>query len=236
MILQQTLELLKSKFSGVRKDGLEQLARLLALQCSSLEEVKPIVEKLSEEQVDGFVKDYRKQVDKEVTQGNETFELNLRKKYKLTKIEGKDGSEKPEEQSPKPDEGDLASLVASAVSSAIKPLQEKLALYEEGELNKTRLQALQEKLGACKDETFKAQSLSDFARMSFKDEQAFNEYLEEKGRAVREANQRIADERLKYNSLAPKMNERGEGGVSTAVSEYLQSLKPEGNNLAGKEV
>ena len=41
------LALLIAKFSGVRKDGLTALARSLALQCTTEDEAKALVEKKS---------------------------------------------------------------------------------------------------------------------------------------------------------------------------------------------
>ncbi len=68
MTYQQILALLTAKFSGVRKDGLEHLARAIALQCASEEEAKSLVEKITDAQVNDFVKEYRKMVDKEVSE------------------------------------------------------------------------------------------------------------------------------------------------------------------------
>ena len=53
------LALLIAKFSGVRKDGLEILAGVLALQATTDDEAKGIVDKLTDAQVNDFVKDYR---------------------------------------------------------------------------------------------------------------------------------------------------------------------------------
>ena len=69
MNFQQILALLIAKFSGVRKDGLEQMARTLALQCTNEDEAKTLVEKITDAQVNEFVKEYRKIVDKEVSDG-----------------------------------------------------------------------------------------------------------------------------------------------------------------------
>lgn len=73
--------LLTAKFSGVRKDGLEHLARLLTLQATTEEEAAALVEKLTETQVCNFVKEYRSDVDRETTSARKTIEENLKKKY-----------------------------------------------------------------------------------------------------------------------------------------------------------
>ena len=151
MNFEQILALLVAKFQGVRKDGLTQVARIIALQCANEEEAKNLVEKITDAQVNDFVKEFRKGVDKEVSEAGKTLETNLKKKYdfveKKTDPDPNDGG-----ADPKPN--DIAAIVANAVAGAVKPLQERLEKYEQGEISKTRLQALQDKLSACKDKTF----------------------------------------------------------------------------------
>lgn len=233
MNFQQILALLITKFSGVRKDGLEHLARTLALQCANEEEAKALVEKITDAQVNEFVKEYRKVVDKEVSDSNKTFESNLKKKFdfveKKTDLEPSGGGEER-----KPD--DIAKIVADAVAGAVKPLQERLKKYEQGEVGKSRLQALQDKLSGCKDETFKAQTLKDFARMNFDSDDAFNEYLSEKEADIKTANQSVANAKLSEAGGAPQFGQKNEDGVSKAVSDFIASQKPDANALSGKEV
>lgn len=233
MNFEQILALLMAKFSGVRKDGLEQMARTLALQCANEEEAKSLVEKITDAQVNDFVKEFRKGVDKEVSEAGKTLETNLKKKYdfveKKTDPDPNDGG-----AAPKPN--DIAAIVADAVAGAVKPLQERLEKYEQGEISRTRLQALQDKLSACKDETFKAQTLKDFGRMNFDSDDAFNEYLSEKEADIKTANQSVADVNLRQGAGAPMMAQKNEDGVSKAVSDFIASQKPDANALTGKEV
>ena len=76
----EILALLTAKFAGVRKDGLEHLARVLALQATTEEEAAALVEKLTDTMVNNFVKEYRSDVDRETTLARKTIEENLRKK------------------------------------------------------------------------------------------------------------------------------------------------------------
>ena len=76
---EKILALLQAKFAGVRKDGLNHLARSLALQATNEEEASALIEKLTKEQVETFVKEYRAEVDKRFLEGNKTFETNLKK-------------------------------------------------------------------------------------------------------------------------------------------------------------
>ena len=145
------LALLVATFPGVRKDGLKMLARTLALQAETEADAKAAVERLSREGVDGFVRDYRAEVDKAVSDGTHTFEENLKRKFDL--VEKKELPEEPagkgkDTPDPKPNgkEADLRMIVAEAVAGAVKPLQERLEQYERGDVNRTRLQAVTERL------------------------------------------------------------------------------------------
>ena len=151
------LALLVAKFQGARKDGLNVLAGILALQASTEDEAKALVEKITDAQVNEFIKDYRKDVDKEVSESNKTFETNLRKKYDFKEKEVEPGND------PSKNPKDIAAIVKEAVAEAVKPFEEKLSSYETKSIAETRLAALNEKLNGCKDETFKAQTLKDFA-------------------------------------------------------------------------
>ena len=97
---QTILALLIAKFSGVRKDVLEVLAGVLALQATNEDEAKGIVEKLTDAQVTDFGKDYRSGVDKEVNESNKTFESNLRKKYDFKEKETEPGGNHSDKTDP----------------------------------------------------------------------------------------------------------------------------------------
>lgn len=224
------LALLVAKFQGARKDGLNVLAGILALQASTEDEAKALVEKITDAQVNEFIKDYRKDVDKEVSESNKTFETNLRKKY--------DFKEKEVEPGNKPSENpnDIAEIVKAAVAAAVKPFEEKLSGYETKNIADSRLAKLNEKLNDCKDETFKAQTLKDFARMTFANDDDFTQYLNDKTADIAEANQNVANAALGGASGKPLFAQKGDDGISKGVADYVASQKPENDTFKGKEV
>ena len=181
-MLKILLALLVAKFQGVRKDGLEAMARALALHCKSEDDAKTLVEELDKAQVDEFVKDYRAGVDKEVSDGVKTNETKLRSKYNFiekTKVEpgndgngddGKDGNNGKD---------DIAAQIKAAVDAALSPLKTQLDSLNAAEGSKARLAKLNEKLATCKDDAFKAKALKDYSRMHFDNDDAFNEYITE---------------------------------------------------------
>lgn len=230
---EKILALLVAKFTGVRKDGLTQMARLYALQVATDDEAKALVDKLTKEQVDDFIREFRGDVDKEVSEGNKTFETNLKKKFDFVEKKGTSNTGDPEP--PKGNEpADISAIIKAAVTDAVAPLKEELERYKASDVAKTRLQMLNEKLSTCKDEGFKAKSLKDFARMQFDTDEAFNEYLTDTEKDVADANQRYADSRL-GNQGRPMFAGADATGVSTAVKQYIETTQQKAP-LAGKEV
>ena len=216
--------------TGVRKDGLTNLARGLSLQATNDEEAKAIVDKLTEAQVIEFCKGYRQDVDKEVSESNKTLEANIRKKFNIKD----DIKTEPGGDDDKKD--DIAAIVKAAVDAALAPMKETIDGFKAKEVGKTRLQALEDALKECRDENFKAQTLKDFGRMSFASDDDFNEYLSGKTADVKTANQRVADDALRGGGAPLFSQKEAETGVSKGVSEFIKSQSPEGNAFAGKTV
>lgn len=224
------LALLVTKFQGARKDGLSVLAGILALQASTEDEAKALVDKITDAQVNEFIKDYRKDVDKEVSESNKTFETNLRKKYDFKEKETEPGGD------PNKNPENLAEIVKAAVAAAVKPFEEKLSGYETKNIADSRLAKLNEKLNECKDETFKAQTLKDFARMTFVNDDDFTQYLNDKTTDIANANQNVANAALGGASGKPLFAQKGDDGISKSVADFVASQKPEANAFTGKEV
>lgn len=229
---EKILALLVAQFAGVRKDGLMQLARSLALQCTTEEEAKALVEKLTDAQVKDFVKEFRAEVDKEVSDGRKTYETTLKKKFDF--VERKPETV-PGGGEPNPGEQTTEAIVAAAVAKALEPFTKTMNAFNAKTLNDARLQQLNDKLANCKNETFKQRILKDFARMSFDTDESFAEYLSETETDIATANQNVANEGLS-NQGSPLFAQKDESGVSSAVQSYIKSMNPEGNQFAGKEV
>lgn len=230
MTLEQLIALLTGRFSGVRKDGLAQLAKSLLLQVTTEEEAQALVEKLSDQQVTEFVKDWRKEVDSEVNKGIETY----KKKSAAPKKEEEEGGE-PDPSKPA-DPADIATIVSNAIAAQLKPLQDELSNYKAADVNKQRRVTLESKLTDA-PEKFKSKILKDYERMNFESDDVFNEYLAETETDLTEFNQDLANQGL---GMFPKPGQGGKGKtdeVPTEVAAYINSQKPESaSNLGGKEV
>ena len=219
---EKILALLMAAFTGVRKDGLNQLARTIALQAATEDEAKTLVDKLTKAQVDEFIKDYRADVDKEVSDSNKTFETNLKKKFDLVeKSNPEPGGDDSKNKGG--DTKDIAAMIESAVTKAVQPLQTELEKYKAGDVAKTRLQTLTEKLKDCKDETFKAKALKDFARMKFETDEEFNEYLTDTETDIATANQNVANSTL-GSQTRPLVSSSPNGDNKEASKEELDAV------------
>ncbi|MDR2065181.1 MAG: hypothetical protein LBP85_05685 [Prevotellaceae bacterium] len=174
---EKILALLEQKFQGKRKDGLNRLAGAIALQVSTEDEANTIVGKITAENVDAFITDWRKEADAEISKANKTYEEGLRKKYDFTEKKTEQSAQQTEKTEGSIDAAAIQKIVSEAVAAATKPLLEKVSVFEAGNTAKTRLETLNDKLKECKDETFKAKILKDFARMKFETDNEFTEYL-----------------------------------------------------------
>ena len=229
-MFEKIIELLTSKFTGIRKDAIEMLARNLALQCDNDDDVTAAIGKLTDEKVNEFVKGYRSQVDKEVSASISANEKNLRKKYDF--VEKKiDGNE------PKKTEGndanDISAIINAAIAKAIEPFQNEISNLKQENTSKSRLQQVNEKLNACKNDVYKNQMLKAYQKMAFADDDKFNEYLTELDSDIAEANQSFANDSLR--GVKPLKSEVNNDGVSKAVSDFISSQSTD-SAFAGKKI
>ena len=227
-MFEKIFELLTSKFTGIRKDAIEMLARNLALQCDNDDDVTAAIGKLTDEKVNEFVKGYRSQVDKEVSASISANEKNLRKKNDFVekkidepkKIEGNDSN-------------DISAIINAAIAKAIEPFQTEISNLKQENANKSRLQQVNEKLNACKNDVYKNQMLKAYQKMAFADDEKFNEYLTELDSDIAEANQSFANDSLR--GVKPLKSEVNNDGVSKAVSDFISSQSTD-SAFAGKKI
>ena len=234
MELNEIVALLETQFPGVRKDGLNQLARVIAMQVNTKEEATGIVGKLTAEAVAKFVADWRKDADAEIDKANKTREDNLRKKYDFVE-------KKPEEGgTPSAPAGTVQAMIANAVKEATKGLQSEVTSLQSAAVTASRRETLVKEL-ADVPEAYKAKVLKDFDRVAklggFADENAFNEYLTETKNDVAAFGQELADRGLSLHEK-PVLGSPNKDGVSAGVESYIQAKTAEAENkgLGGKEV
>lgn len=229
-MFEKIIELLTAKFTGIRKDAIEMLARNLALQCDNDDDVTAAIGKLTDEKVNEFVKGYRSQVDKEVSASISANEKNLRKKYDF--VEKKIDGNEPKKMEGN-DTNDISAIINAAIAKAIEPFQNEISNLKQENANKSRLQQVNEKLNACKNDVYKNQMLKAYQKMAFADDEKFNEYLTELDSDIAEANQSFANDSLR--GVKPLKSEVNNDGVSKAVSDFISSQSTD-SAFAGKKI
>ena len=118
------------------------------------------MEKLTDQQVTEFVKDWRKEVDAEVSRGVQTAEGNFKKKYKVND-DNKDQEDSADKNKNTDNTVDINATIQKAIQDAVKPFQEKLSKLEGDEIFKSRKSTLETKLEKA-PETFRNKILKDF--------------------------------------------------------------------------
>lgn len=232
-LFDKILALLKEHFTGVREDGLRQLASALALQAETEEDATNIVGKLTADKVEKFVKDWRKTADAEITKANSTFETSLKQKYDFIEK----GQPKPEPVKQSEQNGGeltldaVAKLIDQKMAAQNSLLQglvtEKTAANRRGlleaELDKAKIEGTQRDM-----------ILGNFARMTFKDDDDFNGYLKNETEAIGKLAQETANDALRTQQ-PPIFGAVNKDGVSEGVASYIaaKAAKP---TLQGKEL
>lgn len=193
---QKLLELLNTRFlsKGVRKDVLARLATAYSLQITTEEEAQALVEKLTDEQVTEFQKELRSEVDSEIAKATKTALENAGKSK---------GGEGAGEGSPEPgkgeggnggEESDIAKALKQ-IAETQKTLADEINSIKAGKTTETRLSRMEEVLKDVNPE-LKAKTLKDFGRMSFENDESFEEYLTETTTDIQTINQTIVNQGL----------------------------------------
>jgi len=209
---EKLLALLQSKFAGVRKDGLNQLATIMALTVTTDEEATSAVDKLTEQSVGQFVTDWRKDVDSEISKANKTYEEGLKKKYDFKEKGNPNPSAPPSELTPE--------AIASIVQKAIEPFASELNSIKTTKMVETRKQLLAKELEGL-DEGFRTPYLNAFDRMNFKDDEDFNTHISNVKTEVAKIQQSLIDKGLSQQSK-PIF---GSGSATTDEDVFVQNMK-----------
>jgi hypothetical protein len=233
---EKILALLIAKFAGVRKDGLTQLATALSLQVTTDDEAATVVGKLTADQVNSFVTDWRKEADSEISKANKTYEDGLKKKYDFVekKAETEQGKDPVKVDGPI-DAKAIQNIVAEAVKAVVAPLQQKIEAFESGNTTQSRKALIEKELDGSPAK-FKEKILKDFERMKFDNDESFSSYLNETKEDIKALNQDLADQGLSAHGRPFRSFKQDDGKeVSAGVQDYIKSQAKE-STAKGKEV
>lgn len=192
---QKLLELLTAKFLGkgtTRKDVLARLASAFATQCTTEEEAQALIDKVTVEQVTDFEKEHRSEVDSEIAKATKTALENA------GKGKGGEGAGNPEPKKEEGGNGGEESDIAKAlkqIAETQKTLADEINSIKAGKTTESRLSRMEEVLKDVNPE-LKAKALKDFGRMSFENDESFEEYLTETTTDIQTINQTIVNQGL----------------------------------------
>lgn len=200
---EKIIALLTAKFTGVRKDTLAQLARTLAMQATTEEEAQALVDAITAEQVTEYERDYRAEVDREVTAGQKAHEGTLRKKFNLIEKKKEDDPPKRDPSKTDPPKADPtknpdnneAPEWAKDLLSSVKKLTEDVNTIKHTDTRNVRKQILEKAIENASGKV-RAKVLKDFEVMNFTTEEDFNTYVETTKTDVAEIMQEFADQGL----------------------------------------
>ena len=184
------IALLTAKFAGAQKTTLGQLARALAMQATTEEEVQGLVDAITAEQVTEFEREYNADVDKRVTDGVKKNEKTLKEKYDF--VEKK--KQEPANPNPKPEDDEVPGW-AKAILESNKKLSEEIGAFKTGETRKNRKQTLEKAIEGA-SEKVRAKILKDFDFMNFDSDESFDAYVESTKTDITDIAQEYADQGL----------------------------------------
>lgn len=238
MTFQEILALLVAQFQGVRKDGLTQLARTIALTANTKEDAEAAVGKLTADGAKQFVADWRKDADAEITKANDTYKDGLQKKYDFVEKKTDDGNPTPPPAGGVMTPEAIQAMITKAAQDATAPLLTEIATLKGGAVTAARKGALEGLLTDEVPEGYRTAIMEGFGTKTFTDENEFNAYLEAKKTEVAAFTQQWADRGLSAHG-APSFGAVNKEGVSAGVTSYIETKAAEASGtagLGGKEV
>ncbi len=230
------IELLEAKFQGARKDGLQQLANSLALTVTTEDEATALVGKLTAEQVEDYIKEWRRVADAENSAAAQTREKSIRDKYDLTE-KGQQQQQQQQQQSQQGQGGtftaqDIQKIVEEAVSKATQGLQNSVATMQASEVAKNRRERIEALFAKDTPESYRKTVMAGFEGRQFKDDAEFDTFAEQTKTNHAAFMQDLADRSLRGEK--PYTGGTNKDGVSTAVENYVKAkTETGGNNLGG---
>lgn len=218
MEISKITELLTKKFSGVRPDGLAQLALSLAVTATD-ENIESTIESLSADNVNAFVNAWRKSADAEISKATKSHETNLRNKYNF--IDKNAGTNDPNPNN-NGNGNDIQKIIADAVAASQKQLLDEIASLKNHNQTESRLKVVN---GLFDDKTpgeFKNSIIGEFTSRTFNSDDDFNKFIEDKKTSIANFNQELINSGL-INTPNPVYGKADSDGVSDSVKAWAKA-------------
>lgn len=221
---------LKAKFPDIKEHELNFISSILSLQVAKEEDVAPLIEKLSKEQITESLKDLSTHIETSVKTAETNKENELKEKFDFIEKKKQEDVIKKEDDNVE----DLDKRIEAVVSKVLSPIVDKISAFETTNIQQRRTEKLNAILKDCKDDNFTKDLKGYFSNMSFKDDNAFDEFITKQTEKITEVNQRFNESKMQMGS--PIFNSRAEDGVSQAVKEFLNTKTDENDPCTGKKL
>lgn len=166
------LDALKAKFEGVAVTILSRVADKLAKTVTKEEEVETAVDGVSFQQI------IEAESDRRATDATQSAIANYEKKHNLKEGKPVTGGAQDESEPTPADTGNNNAEIAKLIADAIKPFAEEIAGLKAGQIADTRKQQLDAVISNA-SEKYKARISKYYGRMTWKDDEDYNAWLEE---------------------------------------------------------
>lgn len=242
-MIKTILALLEAKFPGVRKDVLQNLAGVMALQVEDEAGANDVVGKLTADKVSAFGQQYRSAIDREIQQSVQTNEQNLRNKYNFVEKQNQQQQQQQQQQQNQQQQqqqeqqqagGITLDQIRALMAEQMQPFAQRLDAIDAQKVAQTRRETYVGKLKEAKlDEAMIGMMTSQFDMMQFADDNAFNAFMAGQQPNIDKLAQQAANNLLRQDTK-PSFASVNNDGVSNAVEAYLK--KEGGNGLGGKAI
>lgn len=206
-------ELLQSKFAGTRKDALTTLAGVLAMTATTEEAAAAVVDGLTADAVNNFVKELRQQTDAEITKATKTAEENLRAKFDFVKKGTPPDPPKPPEP---PD-------FTEALNKAMQPYLQEIAALKNANQKASRRGELEKAIEAA-PKSVREIMLENFDNANFEDDNAYKDYLQKAGEKATAMAQEFKNSQLSGLGR-PNFGTVNSNDVSEGMKAYVEAKK-----------
>lgn len=214
---EQVSLLLKQKFVGIRPDTLDLLSGAILMDSANDSDVTSKIEKLTEDKVKDFEKDFRSKVDSDVTKGVQTAKSKLEQEFDFIKKETK-------KDEPLKVEGQLtAETIAQLFDEKMKPLQQEIQNLKGANMIKSRQTQLDSLLSDCKDENYKKTVTDTFGYMTNINDEDFTKWTQTITDGVKSANQNLANDNLGKQGQPIDPKNYGSKGVEASIIEAIKN-------------
>lgn len=233
--IEEILALLETKFSGARKDGLEHLAGAIAIQCSTKEEAQALIDKLSDEKVKGFITEWRKKADAEISKATATHETRLKDKYNFVEKQAAGGDRDSKAGGGQQQPGGELTLeaISKLIDKKLEGVTTTISAKEAAKGYRATFEQELDKAGVKGRQ--RDMMLRNFDRVNdFKTPEDFQTYLTEAQGDITAIKQEQADAGLGAQAK-PLFGAVNNEGISSGVADYLAAQSAD-SKLSGKEL